>query len=461
MKSERAPSSSQTSHNRVSRRLAALTLSLVPCSSEAFASVKTHLALLAPSILQQFNSNTNTNSDSSSNKSRSRLLVGPSPNGSSWQNSVGSGNVSPDEYYYDVSSVKSADPNKNNSYNNYNNNNKTSYSYAEVNVKNENSNKASSYAESYGYNYKYESTYFEPEVVSKKTTATPGTGEIKTDPLSAMKAGADLVFPDNFRITDHWSYLTAKQQICDTKDIPAQVAFQVVNKRGAIAHGRDPELNFDVLTMDENPFKTVKEVFDDLGGTKTLKGIDEIKRELMTRGPVVSTSFLLTQPFMAPRENANRFDPTLIGETYPVAIIGWEHTVYGEVWIIQPLIKQSLVDVQKIAFRQFGIDETVIAPTNSFENTPWQVGPYFDIDMSDTPFPEWVTSWHGVETAITSDDLEKLGKMLGSDFINASRQRTKFVIRDSKKIARSRACFLTKLEWQPGEKPWRMEVSYQ
>jgi hypothetical protein len=337
------------------------------------------------------------------------------PNGSRWTD------VSANDYFYDVSNIRSADP---------------------------------SAPMPPTPPMPVTPPYVEPEVVAKRT-------EYKPDLLAAQKAGADLVFPDNFRITDHWAFLSPKQKICDTEDIPAQVAFQVVNKRGAIAHGRDPELNFDVLTMDENPFKTVEDVFDDLGGSKVLKDIAEIKRELMIRGPVVSNSFLLTQAFMVNRENANRFDPTLIGKKYPVAIIGWEHTAFGEVWIIQPLIKNNYNDVQKIAFRQFGIDEKVIAPTNNFENTPWQVGPYFDIDMSDTPFPEWVTSWHGVETAITSKELEKLGKMLGSDFINASRQRTRFVIRDSNKIARSRACFLTKLEWQAGDKPWRMEVSYQ
>ena len=337
------------------------------------------------------------------------------PNGSRWTD------VSANDYFYDISNIRSADP---------------------------------SAPMPPTPSMSVTPPYVEPEVVAKRT-------EYKPDLLAAQKAGADLVFPDNFRITDHWAFLSPKQKICDTEDIPAQVAFQVVNKRGAIAHGRDPELNFDVLTMDENPFKTVEDVFDDLGGSKELKDIAEIKTELMLRGPVVSNSFLLTKAFMVNRENANRFDPTLIGKTYPVAIIGWEHTAFGEVWIIQPLIKNNYNDVQKIAFRQFGIDEKVLAPTNNFENTPWQVGPYFDIDMSDTPFPEWVTSWHGVETAITSKELEKLGKMLGADFINASRQRTRFVIRDSKKIARSRACFLTKLEWQDGDKPWRMEVSYQ
>ena len=268
-------------------------------------------------------------------------------------------------------------------------------------------------------------------------------------------------FPQNYKISDNWFYLEPKQKVCDTKDIPAQVAFQCVNKRGAIAHGRDTELNFDVLTMDENPFRSVGEVFEDLGGMTFLKDITSIKTELLTKGPVVSTSFLLTEAFMSAVENAARFDPTLVNQKYPVLIVGWEHTAFGEVWLIQPLIKGQYVDIQKIAFRQFGIDDVVVAPLNNFDSTPWQGGPYFDIDLSESPFPDWCTTWQGIETNINSKDLEKLGAVLSEDFITASRKRTRFVIRDSTKIARSRACYLTKVEYQEGDStPWHVEVNY-
>ena len=267
-------------------------------------------------------------------------------------------------------------------------------------------------------------------------------------------------FPQNYKISDKWFYLEPKQKVCDTKDIPAQVAFQCVNKRGAIAHGRDTELNFDVLTMDENPFRSVGEVFEDLGGMTFLKDITSIKTELLTKGPVVSTSFLLTEAFMSAVENAARFDPTLVGQKYPVLIVGWEHTAFGEVWLIQPLIKGQYVEIQKIAFRQFGIDDVVVAPLNNFDSTPWQGGPYFDIDLSGSPFPDWCTTWQGVETNINSKDLEKLGAVLSEDFITASRKRTRFVIRDSTKIAHSRACYLTKVEYQEGDTPWHVEVNY-
>ena len=292
-------------------------------------------------------------------------------------------------------------------------------------------------------------------------------------------------FPVDFVVTDQWYFLheQPKQKACDTHLIPTQVAYQCINKRGAIAHGRPTELQFDVnvkskpvksademaaeANPDANDFymedkysKRVEDVFNELGGFKELKSISEIKREIVKRGPVVSVSFQLTATFMKSSENRNRFDPSFINNIHPVAIIGWEHTDFGEVWLIQPLVRGKDADLQKIAFRQYGIDENVIAPINTFDNVPWQRGPYFDIDLSDTPFPEWSTEWPGLETSITTVELENLGEVIADDLISPPLNRSKFVMRDRRFIARSRQCYLTKLEWQNGDKAWRIEVSY-
>ena len=338
--------------------------------------------------------------------------------------------------------------------------------------------------------------FVDADIVLKESSANDSGSRKRFESKNINGGGAigsDDEFPVNFILTDKWFYLSPKQRVCDTPDIPAQVAYQCINKRGAIAHGRGTEMDFDILTMRENEaqgekvnsaqvkslkditeikreldelskekikHKSVEDVFDEFGGYKEFESITDIKRELTTKGPVVSTSFLLTETFMGSYENANRFDHALIGKFHPVAIIGWEHTDFGEVWLIQPLIRGRFSDVQKIAFRQYGIDDKVIAPTNTFESTTWQNGPHFDIDLSDTPFPEWCTTWPGLETSITTEELETLGEVIGGDLIEAATKRTKFVIRDKTKIARSRECYLTKLEWQKGEKAWRMEVSY-
>jgi len=292
-------------------------------------------------------------------------------------------------------------------------------------------------------------------------------------------------FPVSFVLTDQWYFLheQPKQKACDTHLIPTQVSYQCINKRGAIAHGRPTELQFDVnikskplksademaaeanpevndYYMEEKYSKGVEEVFNELGGFKGLESISDIKREIMTRGPVVSVSFQLTATFMKSSENRNRFDPNYINSIHPVAIIGWEHTDFGEVWLIQPLVRGGQTDLQRIAFRQYGIDENVIAPIDSFDNIPWQRGPYFDIDLSDTPFPEWSTEWPGLETSITTAELENLGEVIADDLISSPLNRSKFVMRDKRFIARSRQCYLTKLEWQTGDKAWRIEVSY-
>lgn len=324
-------------------------------------------------------------------------------------------------------------------------------------------------------------------------TALPGTASstdrlVKSTENTSMSADivlSESEFPINFELRDEWYYLQPKQKACETHLIPTQVAYQCINKRGAIAHGRPTELQFDVNVkrkpmqsaddiaaepnsniddyyVEEQPqiAKSVEEVFDELGGYKELESISEIKREIVTRGPVVSTSFTLTETFMMSLENRNRFDPNFTNKRHPVAIVGWEHTDFGEVWLIQPLIRGGLADLQKIAFRQYGIDEKVIAPINSFENIPWQSGPYFDIDLSDTPFPEWSTEWPGLETSITTIELEKLGEVIADDLISPPSNRSKFIMRDKNKIARSRECYLTKMQWQNGDKAWRVEVAY-
>lgn len=297
---------------------------------------------------------------------------------------------------------------------------------------------------------------------------------------------SETEFPINFEVRDEWYYLEPKQKACESRLIPTQVAYQCINKRGAIAHGRPTELQFDVNVkrrpmlsdneIDEDSdsdtdddyydeeqtknTKSVEEVFDELGGYKDLETISEIKREIVTRGPVVSTSFTLTETFMTSPVNRDRFDAKFMNKRHPVAIVGWEHTEFGEVWLIQPLIRGGLADLQKIAFRQYGIDEQVIAPINSFENIPWQSGPYFDIDLSDAPFPEWSTEWPGLETSITTAELEKLGEVIADDLMSPPINRSKFIMRDKNKIARSRECYLTKMQWQKGDKAWRVEVAY-
>ena len=180
----------------------------------------------------------------------------------------------------------------------------------------------------------------------------------------------------------------------------------------------------------------------------------------MARGPLVSTSFVLTKDFMNTGKN-NGFDRDMMGKNHPVLVIGWKISNSGEVWLIQPLVRSTSATemVKTVTFGRFGIDDKLVAPTNSFYTYPWEPGPHFDLDFSKTP--EW-RSWPGIKKNITGKDLEKLGEILGdiNNIITASANKKIFVLRDRRKLAHSKTCYLKKIKFVTGTKPWCIEVSF-
>jgi len=288
----------------------------------------------------------------------------------------------------------------------------------------------------------------------------PGQDSRKTK--KARKMGTTSSLPLEFDVRDKWPFLDLKLAKCEAKYIPKQVAFQCMNTRGAIAHGRNTPCKFNVTVKNEpNGVRSVEEIFIANGGSKHLEEIDDIKTELMAKGPVVSTSFRLTQPFMNKIENSHLFDEKCIGETYPLLIFGWKLTAFGEVWLVQPLGCDQSVVAQKIAFGQFGIDDDCCTPVNSFEKTPWEPGPYFDLQLSSAP-AEWRTKWKSMDISISSKLLENLGEVLGKDILKSSGEKKRFVVRDKTKLAHSRACFLSGIEWKSGMSihPWRITLEF-
>jgi len=263
--------------------------------------------------------------------------------------------------------------------------------------------------------------------------------------------------PVNFNVRDKWTFLDLKFKKCDAKHIPEQVAYQCINARGAIAHCRDTQCGYSVNESDVPC--DAEEAFHRKGaGSKNLEDTDDIKNELMNKGPVVSTSFLLSEVFMNNSDTSFWFDKSLIGKTYPLLIVGWKMTAFGEVWLVQPLTNYGCSEIQKISFGQFGIDDHCIAPLSTFENLHWQSGPYFPLDLSSTPL-KWCHEWKSMQCSISSNDLENLGKLLEKDLFEASKAKKKFVICDSTKIAHSRSCYLKTLKWQTGVKSWDITLS--
>ncbi|CAD7951514.1 unnamed protein product [Amoebophrya sp. A25] len=206
-----------------------------------------------------------------------------------------------------------------------------------------------------------------------------------------------------------------------------------LNLRGAIVHGRAIGLPFQHTTnLTERGLKgsltgtwlgeSAQERLAAFGGAKVLSSRAAIKRELMERGPVVSTSFRLEQIFA--ERSGHLFDLRRVGNTHDLIIVGWEIGLCGECWLVRARDTYSRgvfgawcrdekaattatttggttaqlgsgdpnstssgsgtpPDVFPIGFGQFGIEDRVVSlQSNSMlvNSITWQPGPYLDVD---------------------------------------------------------------------------------
>ncbi|GFH47580.1 predicted protein [Chaetoceros tenuissimus] len=270
-------------------------------------------------------------------------------------------------------------------------------------------------------------------------------------------------FPLNFSSSEKWTYINIRQMafIPKERSIGSFVAYQCINARGSIVHGKKTHHHYN--PKDKKDQKSAKQVFEAYGGFNILTTTDEIKDELMTRGPVVSTSFQLSDTFLSSVEDRKRyFDSNLKNKVHDVLITGWKHTSMGEVWQICPLVYETL-DVGEecfnIGFGQYDIDRMCIAPKRTFERWNWEYGPYFK-GFIDHERDVWY-SWQSMDFSIDSKQLEELSETVGGDLIAAATSKKKFTLQDSKKKAHSRSCFLTKVKHEKDKSHcWRVSVKF-
>ena len=118
---------------------------------------------------------------------------------------------------------------------------------------------------------------------------------------------------------------------------------------------------------------------------RKLASIMEIKDELRTNGPVISTSFLLQKGLYDAQIAAqgwSPFDKTFFGKIHPVLIIGWEAGPSGEMWLIQGVKDvdhtcaygvsyPKYLELTKISVGQFDIDKHAIAPATCLDDVEW------------------------------------------------------------------------------------------
>ena len=299
--------------------------------------------------------------------------------------------------------------------------------------------------------------YQEVDIFITECTAT-----LKGSPQKKKKASSpdSTRFPFEFDVQDSWPHLSFEYpqypQKCWGQGLASLVAYQCINARGSIAHGKKNELSY----KNEHALKNqggvgVDVIIQKHGGSKSLFGIDDIKEELTERGPVVSTSFFLSSDFVQNTENAGFFVQNYKDYLHPVLIVGWKLTS----WLVKPLYqKESTTRSVRIAFGQFNIDQHCVAPTDSFENRFWQPGPYFGISPPQTP--KWRTSWTKFVTSLNSLELEKLGDCFENGLISAEKNKSTFTIYAIAKRAHSRKCYLKEVNWKKETKTWRVEMTF-
>lgn len=301
----------------------------------------------------------------------------------------------------------------------------------------------------------------------------------------SVQVVASKKFPQSFSCYDQWphvqkSIVTVQGEVADDDDdddelsreimchhpippngkltkemVPVYQAYKCIHARGAIAHGKPISLyktNVDIIEASEKN-KTVHDIFDDYGGTKELDSIEVIKEELIQRGPVVSTSFRLLDIYLEQLQVGNKaFAKDLIGSCHELLIVGWCLTPYGEAWLVQPLVdKISTLQLIRIGFGQFGIDDVVLAPESSLDHISWQPGPYFDYDFSDVE--NW-REWNEMDLPILEKDLKKLALCLPGGFMSGQ----SFVIRDEVKKAHSDSYKIKNIRWEENTMEWFVQV---
>ena len=261
-------------------------------------------------------------------------------------------------------------------------------------------------------------------------------------------------FPEEFKVQDNWPHASdipnSDSEVINEEDVARVMACRCINMRGAIAHGKRPGLMYEAADVSHC---SVSEIFSNFGdGFKILVSVTDIKTELMRRGPVVSTSFKLTSSLANSPNMSNNFLSSQVSKTHPLLITGWRVTEFGEVWIVSHLDLNAEDHI--IAFGHFDIDSECLAPRGSFENTPWQEGPYFDHDFSRVS-EDW-RQWPNLKMHLKSNDLERLGACFDSGFVSAVASESHFELCDKNRRACSRTCSLKEIGWDSERSKWRV-----
>ncbi|CAD7947980.1 unnamed protein product [Amoebophrya sp. A120] len=285
-------------------------------------------------------------------------------------------------------------------------------------------------------------------------------------------------------------------------DVHWHLTLQLINLRGAITHGRPIGLPFTKASSlkDRNLPKqfnvldmwtgdSVEDLLRPFGGARRLHGRSEIKKEIMTNGPVVSTSFYLDGQFA--ERTKHPFDAGRIGGLHELLLVGWEVNEFGECWLVKALHKDTafhpsrMQDVSpdgstsprgrssstgkstsrkkqdasnsknnsfRIGFGQFQIEDEVLTFSNEkvLESVTWQPGPYLEIENQDDV--KWQLGEKQLSVPLSADMLEKVLIKLGGGSLKGLFQMASTASSEDPKVAAATSRSAVYLEILPNSR---------
>jgi len=167
----------------------------------------------------------------------------------------------------------------------------------------------------------------------------------------------------------------------------------------------------------------------------------------------VSITFIPTQEFS--NGNGESIVGSRINKRHYCIIIGWKLTDLGEVWLVRNYAGTKILE---IPFGKYNIADTIIAPKDNFNNTTWQKGPHFDMDMSTVK--DWL-QLKTIDLLLKSSEFEVFAKSFGGIGLNeAILKKTRFVVRDEKRNAHSRTSNLREVTWEQEKSMWRIAILF-
>lgn len=283
-------------------------------------------------------------------------------------------------------------------------------------------------------------------------TSAPSTNSgANRAPVAAANLSID--FPVKFHVGQKWKFVDCQRPrasgIVDA-ELAAHTAAVCYNARGAISHGQVTQIHY---TRDAfKPFLIVQSIFDHMGGFKHLSSVQEIKKELMENGPIVSTSFVLPRPLLDNEKYSSAFLKSRVEMTHEVVIVGWMTAAAGQFWLVKSLDAYS--PPVPIAMGHFGIDDCCVSPIVNFSSVVWQNGPYFDAEFSSD---EWM-EWRALLLDLSDAEMQDLACCFKTGLLAASRQGSTFVIRNKNKFAHSRRYRLKEISWNKETSKWTVSA---